>query len=101
MPNIQRVPHNARTAAVFADVLRLWNGSPKIADTWDGLVAQADIAERCLQLVIRETKRLDYENHVLRERLEQEAVAIEFKWPQVQTDGEIVSNSIAYLDPRC
>jgi hypothetical protein len=101
VPSIQRVPYNARTAAVFAEVLRIWSAAPKVADTWDGLVAQSETAERCLQLVIRETKMLDYENHALRERLEQEAIAIDFKWPQVRSDDEIVSNSIAYLDPRC
>jgi hypothetical protein len=97
--SIQRTPYNARTAAVFADVLRLWKTSPTIAETWDGLAAQAETAERCLQLVIREVKMLDYENHVLRERLDQEAIAIDFKWPQVEADDEIVSRSIAYFDP--
>jgi hypothetical protein len=98
---IQRTPYNARTAAVFAEVLRIWNATPKVADTWDGLVAQSETAERCLQLMIRETKMLDYENHALRERLDQESIAINFKWPQVRSDDEIVSNSITYLDPQC
>src|ERR1700733_7729801 len=70
VPRVQRVPYNARTASVFAEVLRIWNATPKVADTWDGLVAQSETTERCLQLVIREAKMLDYENHTLRERVE-------------------------------
>lgn len=97
MQGFSRVPHNARTAALFGDILRIHQAIPKVARDWDQLVAQADGTEQCLKLLIREVKMLDYENEALRERLKQESISIEFTWPRVPTDDEIVSRSIEYL----
>ena len=88
------IPHNARTAGVLGESLRILESSPPYnrklspGDNWRRACQESD---QCVKLLIREVKILDHELFVLRERL-----GIEYD----QSEDAIVTRAIADLDPE-
>jgi hypothetical protein len=88
------LPHNARTATLLREVLRIyeeappWDPTKSVGDNWQRLCEQAD---HCVTLLQREVKILDHENSLLRE-----LQGLRNPSPE---ENKIVREGIAYLDP--